>query len=109
MPDTLSAPFPRRWRFDPGPYAAQIDAYRSHLFSLDYRPWTVRGYEHAARHFCRWLHMSDGHLAEVGETDVDRFRGHDCRCAGPRGAALRHARNTSTECDGFCGFWLIAV
>ena len=84
MPDTLSAPFPRRWRFDPGPYAAQIDAYRSHLFSLDYRPWTVRGYEHAARHFCRWLHLSDGHLAEVGEADVDRFRGHNCRCAGPR-------------------------
>ena len=38
MSDTHSAPFPQRWLFDPGPYAAQIDACRSHLFSLDYRP-----------------------------------------------------------------------
>lgn len=90
MADTLSDPFPQRWQIDPGPYAPHIDAYRCHLLSVDYRPWTVRSYEHAARHFCCWLHMSDGHLAEVGETDLDRFRGHDCRCAGqPRRAPTR--------------------
>ena len=82
MADTLSAPFPQRWLLDPGPYAPHIDAYRCHLFSLDYRPWTVLDHEQAARHFCCWLHVSDGRLTEVGETDVDRFRGHDCRCAG---------------------------
>lgn len=84
MADTLSAPFPQRWLFDPGPYAPHIDAYRCHLFSLDYRPWTALGHERAARHFCCWLHLSDGHLAEVSESDVDRFQGHDCRCAGAR-------------------------
>ena len=49
MADTLSAPFPKRWLFDPGPYASYIDAYRCHLFSLDLRPWTVVGHEGAAR------------------------------------------------------------
>ena len=84
MADTLSAPFPKRWLFDPGPYASYIDAYRCHLFSLDLRPWTVVGHEGAARHFCCWIHVSDDRLTEVGEADVDRFRGHDCRCAGSR-------------------------
>ncbi len=80
MADTRSDPFSQRWLFDPGPYAPHIKAYCSHLFSLDYRPWTVAGYEGAARHFCRWLLVSDRDLAKVGETDIDRFRGHDCRC-----------------------------
>ncbi len=84
MADTHSAPFPQRWVLDPGPYASHIDAYRCHLFSLDYQPRTVLRYELAARHFCCWLHVSDGQLTEVGEADLDRFRGHDCRCAGAR-------------------------
>lgn len=92
MADTHSAPFPQRWLFDPGLYAPHIGAYRSHLFSLDYRPWTVRAHEEAARHFCRWLLVSDRDLAEVGETDLDRFRGHDCRCAGPRRRASTRPR-----------------
>ncbi len=84
MADTRSAPFPQRWLFDPGPYVPHIDAYRCHLFSLDYQPWTVLGYEQATRHFCCWLQLSEEHLAEVGEWHVDRFRDHDCRCIGAR-------------------------
>ena len=83
MPDTTpSDSFVRRRLLDPGPHARHADAYQRHLFHLGHRDWTVRGYVLAARHFCHWLHLSGGRLSDVAETDVDRFEGHDCHCAG---------------------------
>ena len=75
------------WLIDPGPHIQYVDAFQDHLFDLNHRCWTVRGKVLAARHFCHWLHLSDGCLPDVSDIEVDRFADHRCRCKGasPRG------------------------
>ena len=74
----------RRWLLDPGPHTQYVNAYQRHLLHLGHADWTVWGKVLPARHFCRWLDLTDLRLSDVRDTDVDGFADHECRCRGTR-------------------------
>ena len=89
--DPLASP----WSIDPGPHTRYVDAYQRHLLDLGHRDWTVSGKVLPARHFCRWLDLTDRCLSDVRDTDVDRFADHECRCKGARRRRPIHSRYLS--------------
>ena len=89
MTDLPSDPSLHLRCFDPGPHARHVDAYRGRLVLLGHRGLTLKQHVVAARHFCHWLHVSRGCLAEVTATDIVRFGRHKCRCIGHRRASWR--------------------
>lgn len=90
-----SGPLASPWSIDPGPYTRFVDAYQRHLLDLGHRDWTVSAKVLSARHFCRWLVLTDQCLSDVRDTDVDRFADHECHCKGARRSVPIHRRYVS--------------
>ena len=61
-----------------------LDRFADRLAASGYNPWSRRVYNSAARHFAIWLRLSRIRWHDVDQAVIERFAGHDCRCAAGR-------------------------
>lgn len=71
-----------RYLMDPGPYAQHVLAYLESIEGVGYSPRYYDQRAGAARHFCRWLHVSGYGTNTRPDLLLREFADHDCWCAG---------------------------
>jgi integrase/recombinase XerD len=67
-----------------GDLAPLVAEFTGELLREGFTDLTVRGFDHAARHFAHWLAVAENAIADVDEAAVSRFARHRCRCPGGR-------------------------